>query len=132
MLFSTGGNVIDIDVVRTKELYYESLYIWQRCHCPVCRNFDENIQSLGDKKLRFLKELGIEPNKCYDLWPYEPGDNDGTQKYILMYPVICRTVQYDISSEEWYTLENGLSIAIIINSEGAFLKLDWELKWMHR
>ena len=94
MLFSTGNNVIDIDILNTKELYYGRLGVWQRCQCPVCSNFDENIQRFDENKLRFFKELGISPDKCYDLWAYEPGKSEGTQRYILSYPVVCKCINY--------------------------------------
>lgn len=132
MLFSTGNNVIDIDILNTKELYYGRLGVWQRCQCPVCSNFDENIQRFDENKFRFFKELGISPDKCYDLWAYEPGKSEGTQRYILSYPVVCKCINYTPGEEEWFCLEEGLSVSIVLDEDGDRLVLDWELKWTHK
>lgn len=132
MLFSTGTNVIDVDVAKTKELYFDALYIWQRCQCPVCRNFDESMQCFDKDSFSFLKELGIIPEKCEELWAYEPGCKKGTQKYAVTYPVVCKVVQYDPDNVESYTFDGGVSVSIIVKDFSVFLKLDLELEWKHK
>lgn len=132
MLFSTGHNVIDVDVVKTKELYFGSFSIRQRCQCPVCRNFDESLQSLDADELSFLRELGISPDKCDELWAYEPGSKLGTQRYVVTYPVVGKVIQKSFDTEEWYPFDNGRSVSIVLKDDAVFLKLELELKWSHR
>jgi len=132
MLFSTGNNVIDINIAATKGVYSTMLYTRQRCQCPVCRNFDERLCAMDNHSLAFLEELGVTVGKCTELWPYEPGDREGMQKYCLLYPVVCMVVQYSDEAVEWLNVDEGLSIAITKEGKNVYLMLDWELEWTHK
>lgn len=132
MFFSTGNNVVDIDVVMTKEIYYSALSVLQRCHCPVCRNFAEVVGNIDVNELRFLTELGISPEKCTDVWPYAPGEKEGYQRYYLKYPLYCRLVSYDSEKAEWYKVSKDVSLSISKEKNGVYLLLDWELEWKHK
>ena len=132
MLFSTGSNVIDIDIAQTRGFYSMFPYVWQRCQCPVCRNFEERIMGIDKRNLAFLEELGVTASKCPDLWPYEPGGRKGTQKYYLQYPVVCNVVKYSADKLEWLNIENGFDIAIVTEDKTTYLLLDWELEWTHK
>lgn len=132
MLFSTGNNVIDIDIAATKGVYSTMLYSRQRCQCPVCRNFDEMLNAMEDQSFAFLEELGVTVGKCSELWAYEPGEREGTQRYRLLYPVVCKLVRYLADAEEWFNVKKGLSIAIVSEGKDVHLMLDWELGWTHK
>lgn len=132
MLFSTGNNVIDIDIAATNGAYSTGQYTRQRCQCPVCRNFDEQISAMDRSSLAFLEELGVVAAKCPDLWAYEPGERAGSQKHYLLYPVKCKVVKYDPNGEEWLSIRQGLSVAIKVEGKAVSLLLDWELAWTHK
>ncbi len=132
MFFSTGNNVVDVDVIMTGELYYSALSVLQRCNCPVCRNFTEALEALDKKKLRFLTELGISPEKCTEIWPYSPSEKEGYQKHYLKYPLYCSIISYDGENEEWYKVSDSVSLAISKEKNGVYLLVDWDLEWKHK
>lgn len=128
MLFSLGGNTVDVDIEKTKAIYEKLPYIWQRCQCPACRNLEERFAKMDSEKYSGFKEMGVDIEKCVFAWPYEPGKRPFTQRYILRYPLVCTEVETACPN----SLEEAgkeLSAGFAAIDGGVFLVLDCELKW---
>lgn len=132
MLLSVGGNTIDVDIEATKNLYKYIYYIWQDCSCPICRHFVEKVESCSPQTLRFLTEFGINPYKSVGVWPYEPGEEVHSQRFMAIYPINCVPVVLKENLDDcvFEQIDTGLYIAIAKYENGLAIKVDWELPWM--
>lgn len=128
MLFSLGGNTVDVDIEKTEELYKRLPYVWCQCQCPACRNFEERVTAMRVDRFKPFREMGVDLLKCQYLWAYEPGDKPSTQKYCVRYPLVCKAVDFE-DGRGWELFEKELLACFALEDNEICLVLDWTLKW---
>lgn len=140
VLFTLGGSTVDVDVEKTRTLYAGLPYLWQRCACPVCRNFEERLRSAPDEGLKIVSELGVNVAKCPEIWAYAPGKRLASQRYRLSCPLVLATAEAagaaggltpDAEDGGWERVSEALFLRFSLCRNGPRLLLDWELRWGH-
>ncbi|MCM3359673.1 hypothetical protein [Psychrobacillus sp. MER TA 171] len=87
--FNINGNIVNVDVQKTKALYEKLPLISDKehCGCPECVYYTKVIVHTSPAIQLFFEQFGIDPRKEAEVWRACENDN-GTYYYIADYHFI--------------------------------------------
>ena len=104
--FIINGQIVHIDVNKTKEIYEELPLISDKehCGCSDCTYYAKAIVYTSPKIQLFFHQFGIDPMKEAEVWRACEND-DGTFYYVADYHFIGE-IQH-VQQLEWINIENA-------------------------
>ncbi len=129
LLFQLGENSVDVDVSATRALYRQRNDIYKLCYCPSCRNYEESMRRLDKSTAAFFRKMGVAPERPEEAWAYLPGEEQGTQHYWCLFPLVQSFA--DIKTpQSFQRIEDGLLAGFEERDGQVYLVLDWVLNWV--
>ncbi|MBR6594383.1 MAG: hypothetical protein IKK83_04300 [Clostridia bacterium] len=134
MVYMLGANVFDIDIIATKAYYDDAASDIRYCSCPSCRNFCERQRRISYTKERFFKSLGIHPEKASVVWAHGPGEEELSQRYMCLYPIVASAEVYtDVADQyeaDFSLIEKDFSAAFFVKDGKPYIVVNWTLPWV--
>jgi hypothetical protein len=109
MRIEFGGNVIDIDSVKTAGYCNTLPVVTDECDCPGCRNFVKASADFPDEVREFFNELGMDPKKASEVYAYGAVD-EGKSVYYGGFYHLCGTILNDGDSDASYKITGSYSV----------------------
>lgn len=114
--FNINGQIVKVDVQKTKVLYKELPLISDKghCGCPECVYYTKAITHTSPTIQQFFQQFGIDPRKEAEVWR-ACENNDGTYYYVADYHFIGEI--QDLDELEWIDVD-GASFGLANRTEG--------------
>ncbi|MBO0587865.1 hypothetical protein [Sporosarcina sp. E16_8] len=104
--FNINGNIIKVEVQKTKELYEPLPLISDKAHCGCedCSYYTKAIVHTSPAIQRFFEQFGIDPRKEAEVWRASE-NKDGTYYYVADYHFIGEI--QGIKELDWVVVEEA-------------------------
>lgn len=101
-----NGQIVHVDVQKTKELYKDLPFVSEKehCGCSDCTYYAKAIVHTSPTIQQFFEQFGVDPRKEAEVWRACEND-DGTYYYVADYHFIGEIQQ--VKELEWIDVENA-------------------------
>lgn len=104
--FILNGQIVDVDVQKTKELYKELPLISENehCGCSDCIYYAKAVVQTSPAIQQFFEQFGVDPRKEAEVWKACEND-DGTYYYVADYHFIGEIT--NVRELDWIDIEGA-------------------------